>query len=111
MTNLEAIRAELYPYDVDHSVIVKACIDNEVDENDTYCVDYKVDVIKAAIHILRMLSTINSESDSGYSISYNKGEVLKHAKRLASENGLKDIVAEIDEEISSKPKVFIGYEW
>lgn len=111
MTNLDAIRASLYPYDVDIIVIEKACIDYSISLDDIYCIENKIDVVKASISILRMLSSISSESDSGFSISYNKGEVLKQAKRLANENGLKDVVAEIEEEIESKPKVYIGYEW
>lgn len=96
MTNLEAISASLYPYDVDPSLKEKACIDEEIDAQEDYTGTYKISVAKATIAILRNLIVLASESNGGYSLSYNTNGLKERIFNIARENGLDDIAEEFD---------------
>ena len=96
MTNFEAISASLYPYDVDPSLKEKACIDEGIDAQADYKVTDKISVVKDTIAILRNLIVLASESNGGYSLSYNTDGLKERIFNLAKENGLTDIAEEFD---------------
>lgn len=96
MTNLEAISASLYPYDVDTFLKEKVCIDEGVDAQAVYTATDKVSVAKATIAILRNLIVLASESNGGYSLSYNTDGLKERIFNLAKDNGLTDIADEFD---------------
>lgn len=96
MKNFEAISASLYPYDVDPFLKEKACIDEGIDTQADYTVTDKISVAKATIAILRNLIVLASESNGGYSLSYNTDGLKEHIFYLAKENGLTDIAEEFD---------------
>lgn len=96
MTNYEAISAELYPYDVDDALIEKVCIDNEVDSQATYLIDYKVKIAKIVIAILRNLIVLTGESNGGYSLSYSIDAIKSRIYFMAMENGFTDIAEEFN---------------
>ena len=96
MTNLEAISASLYPYDVDQFLKEKACIDEGIDAQADYTATDKISVAKAAIAIMQNLIVLMNESDGGYSLSYNTDGLKEHIFYLAKENGLTDIAEEFD---------------
>lgn len=99
----DAIIANLYPYDVDENMILKACVDNDILTDDEYHPESKEYVARATIDILSNLISLSSESDSGYSLSYNVDKLKERILFIAKSNGLADIVNEYD----SKPKVYI----
>ena len=96
MTNLEAISADLYPFDVPESWIEKKCIEEGVDVQANYSADDKLPVAKATIAILRNLIVLKSESNGGISQSYGTDELKERIFGLAKENGLDDIADEFD---------------
>lgn len=91
MTNLEAISALLYPYDVDHTLLMKACVDGGIIIDDEYGIEMREAAAKAAISILRQLIVLSNESDGGYSLSYNVEKLEKRIASLAEEFELKEI--------------------
>lgn len=103
MLNYEAIIGNLYPYDVDENLINKACIDNDVEPNDEYSIINKEKIARVSIDILISLITLSSESDSGYSLSYNVDKLKDRICFLAKKNGFADIAEEYDQ----RPKVYI----
>lgn len=94
MTNLEAISADLYPFDVPESLIEKKCIEEGLDVQADYSAYEKIPVAKATIAILRNLIVLKSESNGGISQSYD--DVKERIFDLAKENGLDDIADEFD---------------
>jgi hypothetical protein len=96
MTKFEAISASLYPYDVDPFLKEKACIDEGIDAQADYTATDKVSVAKAAIAILRNLIVLLSESNGGYSLSYDTDGLKERIFKLAKDNGLTDIADEFD---------------
>lgn len=108
MTNYEAISAMLYPYDVEPMLISKGCIDNSLMEHSEYTVASKSIVAIVTISILRNLLVLNSESDSGYSLSYSIDGLKKRIAEIAKSNGMTDIA----EEFSDVPTVeFCDFSW
>ena len=101
MTNYEAISATLYPYDVEPNLIHKGCVDYGLRSDDEYTLETKRDVTLIVISILRGLLVLNSESDSGYSLSYSVEGLKKRISALAKENGMTDIA----EEFTDAPSV------
>lgn len=99
----DAIVSNLYPYDVDENLILKACIDCDVFPEDEYSVEARESVARATIYILANLISLSSESDSGYSLSYNVDKLKERICFIARSNGLADIADEYD----NKPKVYI----
>ena len=91
MTNYEAIIGNLYPYDVDENLILKACI------------DMSESVARVSIDILSHLISLSSESDSGYSLSYNVDRLKDRICSIAKKHGLADIAEQFD----SRPTVYI----
>lgn len=96
MTNFEAISASLYPYDVDPLLKEKICEDEGLNAQSTYSAADKVSVAKATIAILRNLIVLDSESNGGYSLSYDTDKLKERIFNLAKENGLTDIADEFD---------------
>lgn len=96
MTNFEAISAEIYPYNVDESLVFKACVDNSVEKDGEYSLSQKIGVAKAAIDVLRKLIVLVSESNGGYALSYKVEELKERIFSLASANGLPDIAKEFN---------------
>lgn len=92
----DAITAQLYPYEVDMLLIEKACIDNEMTAAEEYFADMKQGVAKATITILRHLTVLQSESNGGYSLSYDTEALKERIYNLAKDNGLTDIAEEYD---------------
>lgn len=105
MTNYDAIASSLYPYDVDDLTIEKYCIDMGVDKEGKYDVSVKESVARIAIDILReILYNLSSESNAGYSLSYDTDKLKERIFNIAKHNGFKDIV----EEFNPRPKVYIN---
>lgn len=93
MTNLEAISADLYPFDVPESLIKKKCIEEGLDVQADYSAYDKLPVAKATIAILRNLIVLKSESNGGIGQSYD--DVKERIFGIAKENGLDDIADEV----------------
>ncbi len=96
MTNYEAISSSLYPYNVDDFLIEKACIDEDIASGDLYSKDCKKIVAKVTISILRKLVVLSSESNGGYSLSYDTDDLKERIFDIAMENGMDDVAKEFD---------------
>lgn len=94
MTIQEAISANLYPYDVEPNLVEKACIDCGLNGNAEYEIILQVNVAKATISILQNLIVLSSESDSGFSLSYNTDNLKERIFAIAKQSGLTDIAEE-----------------
>lgn len=101
MTNYDAISAMLYPYDVDRNLIEKQCIDFGVNSEDYYSAEGKSAIARIAVAVLSNLLVLNSESDSGFSLSYSTDGLKKRIKAIAKDNGMTDIA----EEFNDAPKI------
>lgn len=95
MTNLEAVKSVLYPYDVDENLIAKTMIDNNLLEDEIYGKEQKFDVAKIAIEILLQLVVLSSESNNGYSLSYSIEGLQQRIVSLAKENNLSDMLQDL----------------
>lgn len=91
----------LYPYDVEPMLVQKHCIDLDVAGDDAYDTTQKGVIAQVTIAVLRNLLVLNSESDSGYSLSYSVEGLKKRIATIAKDNGLTDIA----EEFSDAPTV------
>lgn len=108
LTKLDALIAELEPYTVSGSALRKALLDaGVVAETDSYSPDSdKRTIAIAAIHCLRKLTVLSSDSLGKSSQGYNTDELKKRIKALCKENGLD--VSDFDEvpEISDGSKMW-----
>lgn len=96
MTILEAINSSLYPYAVDESLLAKLCIDSDIDSEDEYVASDREKVARVVIHALQNLVSLVSESNGGYSLSYDVDKIQERICSIARFNGLQDIVQEYD---------------
>ena len=96
MTTLEAIIGSLYPYAVDEALILKTCVDLDINEADEYETTLREKVARATIHILQNLATLSSENNGGRSASYDVAQLKNRIYCIASFHGLSDVVAEFD---------------
>lgn len=103
MTNYEAIIGNLYPYDVDENLILKTCIDNDLIETDEYSRDMAESVARVSIDVLSHLISLSSESDSGFSLSYNVDKLKDRICSIAKKHGFADVAEQFD----SRPTVYI----
>lgn len=94
MTILQAISANLYPYDVDRALLTKACIDCELSEESVYTAAVQKSVVLATIEVLQKLIVLSSESDGGFSLSYDTDKLKERIHVIAKKNGLHDIAEE-----------------
>jgi hypothetical protein len=102
MTIFEAISAKVYPFDVDKNVILDACTEEEINSSETYVKSvHKVSVVRAAICVLRMLLSLSSEGNSGYSLSYDKEGLEKRITYLAKDIDQADTVSDLRPTISA----------
>lgn len=105
MTNYDAIASSLYPYDVDDILIEKYCIDAGINKDNEYNASQKECIAKITVDILReILYNLSSESNAGYSLSYDTNKLKERIYNIAKLYGFKDVVAEFN----PKPKVFIN---
>ena len=105
MTNYDAIASSLYPYDVDTLTIEKYCIDMDVDKDDNYDASMRETIARITVLILRdILYNLSSESNAGYSLSYDTNKLKERIYNMAKYNGFKDIA----EEFNPSPKVYIN---
>lgn len=91
----------LYPYDVEPMLVRKHCIDLDIEAEDYYSASNKKKVAGITVAILRNLLVLNSESDSGYALSYSTEGLKKRIVAIAKENELTDIA----EEFNDRPSV------
>ena len=101
MTIQEAISANLYPYDVEPNLMEKACVDCGLNGSSEYDIACQVNVANATISILQNLIVLSSESDSGFSLSYNTENLKERIFAIAKQHGLADIAEEYNHKACS----------
>lgn len=97
LTKLDALMAELEPYTVSGSSLRKALTDAGVEtETETYdpAADKRT-IAVAAVHVLRKLVVLSSDSLGKSSQGYNVEQLKNRIKALCRENGLE--VSDFDE--------------
>jgi len=95
MTNFEAIKAAINPYTADKLLIEKEIIDEgTLSADDDYSSGNKKTVASIAINILKSFLALASDSEGGFSQSYNKEGLAALIGSLASSAGLDDIASE-----------------
>ena len=105
MTNYDAITSSLYPYDVDDLLIEKTCIDMGVIATSDYDASMRESIAKITISILRdILCNLSSESNGGYSLSYDTNKLKERIYNIAKSNGF----SEVAKEFNPNPKVYIN---
>lgn len=105
MTNYDAIVSSLYPYDVDDLTIEKFCIDADISKDDEYNASMREPVAMVTVHILKdVLYNLASESNAGYSLSYDTTKLKERIYNIAKYNGFKDIM----DEVNPSPVVYIN---
>lgn len=94
MTIFEAIIGSIFPYAVDEALILKTCIDLDIEKDDEYDSASKESVARATIYILQNLLTLSSESKDGNSLSYDTEKIKERIYNIASFNNLTEIASE-----------------
>lgn len=88
MTNLEAVKADISPYTVDSSAIEKVLIDLDITSGTVYTNSLKSDIAKASVKVLTGLLALASESEGGFSTSFNIEGLRTKIASIAKENGI-----------------------
>lgn len=94
MTNADAITALLYPYDVETTLIEKVCIDEGISSQGEYDKIAGGNIAKATIAVLQQLMVLASESNGGYSLSYNIEGLKERIYLLAKQYEYTEIAEE-----------------
>ena len=88
MTNIDALTAELHPFTVDGIVIEKSLLDNGLTGMDTYSAILTGVIATCAVKILTDLLSLASESEGGFSQSYDKNGLEQKINSIVKNNGL-----------------------
>lgn len=88
MTNFDAVKAEIAPYTADRNTIEKSLIDNGINAGDNYSVANKSKIAMACIGILTSFLALASESEGGFSQSYNKDGLTAKIRSISQANGI-----------------------
>jgi len=104
MTNYEAAKADLLQYTASKASIQKRMLDAGIDPDGTYSVASKRDIAKVVIDILRGLLSLSSESEGGFSQSYNRKGLEDYIKSYANENDLAELVSDLSDNYNVSDK-------
>jgi len=88
MTNFEAVKAEVAPYAADKIKIEKSLIDAGISAVETYAVTNKAVIGEISINILKSYLSLSSESEGGFSQSFDTSGLKAKIEAIAKENGL-----------------------
>lgn len=108
MTNYEAAKADLLQYTASKASIQKRMFDAGMDPGEKYSIANKQSVAKVVIGILRGLLSLSSESEGGFSQSYNRKGLEDYIKSYANENDLAELVSDLSDNynISDKSSIW-----
>lgn len=101
MTNKEALIAVLRVNIPDNS-LVKALLDNDVTDSETYTKTKEKSIDLCAIDLLAGLLSEPDVSEGGYSIKYDRAAVQKQLLFLAKKHNVTDIIQQYSPTITSK---------
>lgn len=88
MTNLEAIKATIEPFTVGSNAIEKTLIDLDMSAHSVYTSANKQAIAKASISVLQGCLALASESQGGFSQSYNIEGLKLKIESISKENGI-----------------------
>jgi len=86
MTNIEALRATVAPYEADTTTLTKGLLDAGLDADATYGDEKKIDLV--AIKILQKAMMLTGESEGGYSKSFSRDGVKSVLLMLCHKHGV-----------------------
>lgn len=86
MTYLEAIRADLLPFQTTTSMITRKCSKHDIVATDEVSNEIMVAIIE--VELLSQMMVLGSISEGGMSLSYDKDAVLALIKSICNQNGL-----------------------
>lgn len=88
MTILEAVKAKVRPYPIQHTSIEVVSIDEGVNINEEYSQQRKSVVNRVVIQLLKQLLSTASISQSGASLSFDTDALKNRISTLMQEEGL-----------------------
>lgn len=88
MNILEALIAECEPFTVDTKLLMKSLVDIELIPTDIYAANDNVKVSECAAKVLSQFLVLNSESEGGFSQSFNQTHLKDRIEILCSQAGV-----------------------
>lgn len=86
MTNIEAIRAKMYPYDMPEATLEFLLDEQGLQASDRYeSLKHRAQLMQAAINALHQLTTLAKEKDNGSEIQYNADAISSLIRRYENE--------------------------
>lgn len=86
MTNIEAIRAKMYPYDMPEATLEFLLDEQGLQASDSYeSLKHRAQLMQATINALHQLTTLAKEKDNGSEIQYNADAISSLIRRYENE--------------------------
>lgn len=89
MTNLEAIKAKMFPYELPEDTLEFLLDEQELTASDAYSRDNHPSLMKAVVAALYQLITLVKEKDNGSEMQYDPDQILALIKRYENEDPTK----------------------
>ena len=89
MTNLEAIKAKMFPYELPEDTLEFLLDEQELTSSDAYSRDNHPSLMKAVVAALYQLITLVKEKDNGSEMQYDPDQILALIKRYENEDPTK----------------------
>lgn len=89
MTNLDAIKAKMFPYELPEDTLEFLLDEQELTASDAYSRDNHVSLMRAVIAALYQLITLVKEKDNGSEMQYDPDQILALIKRYENEDPTK----------------------
>lgn len=97
MTNYQAVKADLLRYTVSRVTVEKALILAGLSSEAKFDIKDQKAIASIVIKLLRGLITVNSESDSGSSQSFDKEGLIAYINVYAKDNDLEEMVCDLSQ--------------
>lgn len=89
MTNLDAIKAKMFPYELPEETLEFLLLEQELGASDDYVAGNHDALIKAVVSALYQLITLVKEKDNGSEMQYDPDQILALIKRYENEDPTK----------------------
>ena len=89
MTNLEAIKAKMFPYELPEDTLEFLLEDRGLTPSDNYGAGNRHDLLRAVIDALYQLLTLVKEKDNGSEMQYDPDQILALIRRYENQDPTK----------------------
>lgn len=86
MTNLDAIKAKMFPYELPEDTLEFLLIEQELESSEAYGKDNHGALMQAVISALYQLITLVKEKDNGSEMQYDPDQILALIKRYEGDD-------------------------